>query len=61
MEENQTNSHIPNGWVSDELGNLIKEKSKSSLKVSDAANFGEYPFFTSGEAILNNLMVKTSF
>ena len=52
MEENQTNSHIPNGWVSDELGNLIKEKSKSSLKVSDAANFGEYPFFTSGEAIL---------
>jgi len=54
MEENQINSHIPNGWVSDELGNLIKEKRKSSLKVSDAANFGEFPFFTSGEAILKH-------
>lgn len=52
MEENQI--HIPEGWVSDDLGNLIKEKRKSSLKVSDAANYGEFPFFTSGEAVLEH-------
>jgi len=52
MEENQV--HIPDGWVSDDLGNLIKERRKSPLKVSDAANFGEYPFFTSGEAVLQH-------
>ncbi|NQU54205.1 MAG: restriction endonuclease subunit S [Bacteroidetes bacterium] len=52
MEENQT--HIPEGWFADDLGNLIKEKRKSSLKVSDAANYGEFPFFTSGEAILKH-------
>lgn len=52
MEENQV--HIPNGWKLNDLGNLIKEQKKSSLKVSDAANFGEFPFFTSGEAILKH-------
>lgn len=52
MEENQ--AQIPGGWKLNELGNLIKEQKKSSLKVSDAANFGEFPFFTSGEAILKH-------
>lgn len=52
MEENQV--HIPEGWISEDLGNLIKEKRKSSLKVSDAANYGEFPFFTSGEAVLQH-------
>lgn len=52
MEENQT--HIPEGWKLNDLGNLISEKRKSPLKVSDAANFGEFPFFTSGEAILKH-------
>ncbi len=52
MEENQI--HIPEGWFADDLGNLIKEKRKSSLKVSDAANYGEFPFFTSGETILQH-------
>lgn len=52
MEENQR--YIPEGWISDELGKLIKEQKKSSLKVSDAANFGQFPFFTSGEAILQH-------
>lgn len=52
MEENQ--KHIPEGWKLNDLGNLISEKRKSSLKVSDAANFGEFPFFTSGEAILQH-------
>lgn len=52
VEEKQI--HIPDGWISDELGNLIKEKRKSTLKVSDAANYGEFPFFTSGEAVLQH-------
>ena len=52
MEENQV--HIPEGWILEDLGNLIKEKRKSSLKVSDAANFGELPFFTSGESVLQH-------
>lgn len=52
MEENQI--HIPSGWKLKELGILIKEQKKSPLKVSDAANFGEFPFFTSGEAILKH-------
>lgn len=55
MEENQSNVHIPYGWLSDELDNLIQERRKSSLKVSDAENFGEYPFYTSGEAILKHI------
>jgi len=52
MEENQV--HIPDGWKLNDLGNLIKEQKKSSLKVSDAANFGKFPFFTSGEAVLKH-------
>ncbi len=46
------NNIIPNGWISEDYGDLILEKRKSNLKVSDATNFGIYPFFTSGEAIL---------
>ena len=48
--ENQR--HIPAGWKESELGAVIVEKAKSTIKVSDAANFGEYPFFTSGDSIL---------
>lgn len=49
MEENNI---IPDGWISEDYGDLIIEKRKSTLKVSDATNFGVYPFFTSGESIL---------
>ncbi|MFT3995286.1 MAG: restriction endonuclease subunit S [Dysgonomonas sp.] len=52
MEENQIK--IPEGWKEKEIGKLIKERKKSHLKVSDAANFGQYPFFTSGEAVLSH-------
>lgn len=52
MGEKQNN--IPEGWKSNELGKLIVEKKKSGLKVSDATNFGQFPFFTSGDAILNH-------
>lgn len=50
MTENQT--YIPEGWIESELEELIVEKPKSTIKVSEAANFGEYPFFTSGENIM---------
>lgn len=52
MEENQIK--IPEGWKEKEIEKLIKERKKSHLKVSDAANFGQYPFFTSGEAVLSH-------
>lgn len=48
--ENQR--HIPAGWKECELGAVIVEKAKSIIKVSEAANFGECPFFTSGDSIL---------
>ena len=47
-----TQIQIPEGWEKNNFGNLIIEKPKSQLKVSDATGFGNYPFFTSGEAIL---------
>lgn len=52
MEEKQV--HIPEGWKIMDFGKLITEKRKSPLKVSDAATFGDFPFFTSGEAVLQH-------
>jgi type I restriction enzyme S subunit len=52
MEKNQV--EVLKGWNSAELGKLIIERKKSGLKVSDAANFGQFPFFTSGEAVLQH-------
>ncbi len=46
--------NVPDGWQAIELGKLLLERKKSGLKVSDAANFGQYPFFTSGEAVLQH-------
>lgn len=46
--------NVPDGWKATELGKLLVERKKSGLKVSDAANFGQYPFFTSGEAVLQH-------
>lgn len=53
MLEKQINN--PDGWLLEELGKLISERKKSSLKVSDATNFGNYPFFTSGDAVLRHI------
>ena len=50
MEESDLK--IPEGWKSIELGKLLIERKKSSIKVSDSNNYGQYPFFTSGEAVL---------
>ena len=48
---------IPNGTI----GDIIKENEKSKIKVSDAKTVkGKYPFFTSGESILewNDYLVE---
>lgn len=43
---------IPEGWEEVYFGNIVIEKPKSRLKVSDATGYGNFPFFTSGDAIL---------
>ena len=39
-------------WVEQFLGNLIIEEKKSTIQVQGASNFGDYPFFTSGDSVL---------
>lgn len=45
---------IPEGWRKIPIGQCIVEKTKSPIKVDEAANYGKYPFFTSGEAVLQH-------
>lgn len=45
---------IPKGWRKIPISECVVEKKKSPIKVDDAANFGQYPFFTSGEAVLQH-------
>ena len=52
MEKNKI--PIPEGWRKVSIGECVVEKKKSPVKVDDAANFGLYPFFTSGEAVLQH-------
>ncbi|MBJ2184138.1 MAG: restriction endonuclease subunit S [Muribaculaceae bacterium] len=42
------------------FGSLIIEQPKSTTKVSEATGFGNYPFFTSGEAVLQHLSPLTN-
>ena len=45
---------IPKGWKAIELGDIIKEAKKSPAQVNGAREkVGAYPFFTSGDEILN--------
>ena len=39
-------------WTEQYLGNLVIEEKKSTIQVQGASNFGEYPFFTSGDNVL---------
>ncbi|MCL1678813.1 restriction endonuclease subunit S [Elizabethkingia miricola] len=41
-------------WEKKEFKECIIENRKSSLKVSDASNFGDYNFYTSGDSILKH-------
>ena len=46
--------NIPSGWQRVAIGNCVTERRKSPIKVDDAANYGPYPFFTSGEGVLQH-------
>lgn len=48
----QIKRKIPLGWTVAELGSIIIENKKSKIKVKDVKNYGEIPFFTSGNNIL---------
>lgn len=41
-------------WPTKKLGEICEENKKSSFKVEDADNIGNFPFFTSGGKILNH-------
>lgn len=45
---------IPKGWKVKDIGNIIKEAKKSSIQVNEAKKRpGNYPFFTSGDEIVD--------
>ena len=49
------NSHIiPKGWMPVSIGSCFVERRKSAIKVDDAANYGPFPFFTSGDNVLQH-------
>lgn len=39
-------------WIEQSIGSLIVEEKKSAIQVQGASNFGDYPFFTSGDNVL---------
>lgn len=49
------NHSIPDGWRKIPIDECVVEKKKSPIKVDDATNYGQYPFFTSGESILQHV------
>ena len=49
-----TDMDIPQGWYMVPIGDCIVERGKSQIKVDNAAGYGNYPFFTSGEVVLQH-------
>ena len=49
-----TDMNIPQGWHRVSIGDCIVERRKSQIKVDEAAGYGNYPFFTSGEVVLKH-------
>lgn len=47
-------NNIPAGWHKVAFGDCIVERKKSPINVEDAAGYGNYPFFTSGESVLQH-------
>jgi len=54
VENKLKDNKLPERWEKIRLGEIIVENIKSRSKVEDADNYGRYPFFTSGEAILSD-------
>lgn len=48
----QLKQEIPEGWEVNKLKSILAENPKSHIKVNEASQIGEIPFFTSGENIL---------
>jgi len=45
---------LPEGWKWVRLGEVVIENPKSPFKVEDCDNFGNFPFFTSGDNVLRH-------
>lgn len=41
-------------WAEQNIGSLLIEEDKSPIQVQHASGFGEYPFFTSGDSVLQH-------
>lgn len=41
-------------WIEQNIGSLFIEEDKSSIQVQHASGFGEFPFFTSGDSVLQH-------
>ncbi|MBL7730907.1 MAG: restriction endonuclease subunit S [Chitinophagaceae bacterium] len=41
-------------WIEENIGSLIVEENKSPIQVQQASGFGIYPFFTSGDSVLQH-------
>lgn len=55
MTDMSDKNKIPSGWHKIPIGDCIVERKKSPIKVDDATNFGQYPFFTSGDTVLKHI------
>jgi len=53
MAVTDTKTIIPEGWSQKQIGRLFVENKKSRIKVEDAFQGGQYPFFTSGQKVLS--------
>jgi type I restriction enzyme S subunit len=54
MGGNKDFKDLPEGWKWVRLGEVVIENPKSPFKVEDCDNFGNFPFFTSGDNVLRH-------
>lgn len=52
--------HTGTKYTTASFGSLITEQPKSSMNVADATGFGNFPFFTSGDKILQHISALIS-
>ena len=54
MGDEREFKNLPEGWKWVRLGEVVIENPKSPFKVEDCDNFGNFPFFTSGDNVLRH-------
>ena len=54
MNNEREFKNLPEGWKWARLGEVVIENPKSPFKVEDCDNFGNFPFFTSGDNVLRH-------